>query len=228
VGKVTAAPANNDVVKNIIKQIERGEARLGIELPSNLSEKDWVRIGSAIGKRRSELTWAVADWWAAGGTYSSRMRDAQKGLLGQYSMSTLRTYGMVARHVDRKIRTDKLSFWHHRVVYPLPVADQVRFLNKAIAERLTAPELREAVAQWEAQTGRAPKATYTASNGQTRAAKPADTIADFDRAVLLFSRRWQHIANYDEAERRFTLKTAAVVPVQLSLVALEPEPLNAT
>lgn len=218
----------SEKITGIIKSIESGQARLGLSLASSLSLEDWIKIGAAIGKRRSDTQWMIADWWARGGEYGSRKRESQKGLLGQLSMSTLMQYGTVSRNVSPKIRTDRLSFAHHRCVIGLSEAGQRIWLNRAIEQRLQVAALRNAIAEWEADNGgKAVKPTRATPQGNTRVATHSDRVADFQRALRMLARRYgvAELVIVSPTEWRLDIKTETVAvpaPVQLALVPAEP------
>jgi hypothetical protein len=224
-----AAPANgkSGSVSSIIQQIESGACKLGLALPSNLTIEEWTKIGKAIGISRNAMQWAVADWWAAAHAYGARKAADRAGLLGEMSWSALTRAGMVGRHVARKVRRADLSFSHHLCVTGLVEGDQIAWLERAAREKLTSVELRAAIGEWEAQRGGKfikPRANGQGANGK---AKPThgEQIDRYLRALRLVTRRYGvgELNTDDPTCWKIAIKPEVVIPVQLSLVALEPE-----
>ena len=64
---------------------------------------------------------------------------------GSPANGTLRDFKWVAEKIPLSVRTDILSFDHHRRVAPLKPAEQKKWLRRAVDEEMTVAELRRAI-----------------------------------------------------------------------------------
>lgn len=102
--------------------------------------QEWVDEGVSIYRESEKLTWDLADWAAFG----ERTFGALKEFCEKHGMNygTLRNFAYVATNVELSLRNDKLSFYHHMAVAPLPRRDQAKWLTKAAANNWSVAELR--------------------------------------------------------------------------------------
>jgi hypothetical protein len=56
-------------------------------------------------------------------------------------------YGWVARAVPTSLRSEVLSFQHHKIIAPLPPAQQRKWLDRAAKEVWSSNELKSAIAR---------------------------------------------------------------------------------
>jgi hypothetical protein len=59
-----------------------------------------------------------------------------------YDVASLRNMAWVASQVNLSLRSDKLTWSHHVLLAPLEPEEQKRWLDRALAERLSVADLR--------------------------------------------------------------------------------------
>ncbi len=106
---------------------------LGIDpdsLPKN--KRNWELLGQLLFRLDHSIQWLIGDWLLQGETNRWGQHEAIAQALN-YEVKTLYDYRYVARNVHFSVRTDKLSFGHHKLVAHLDTAEQDRWLRKAAA-----------------------------------------------------------------------------------------------
>lgn len=118
---------------------------LSLELPDNLTIKEWGEIGVFLIQTGNAVQWALGDWWCSGShRYGERKAKAQtKGI--PYTFESLMTYGWVARSVPPSIRHRGLSFSHHMLIarYSADPELQQKFLKRAARLKWSVSKLSE-------------------------------------------------------------------------------------
>lgn len=118
---------------------------LALKGQSFLSIAEWSDVGRSLGKQGAAMLWWIGDWFRMGEkTYGSTYTEAMA--ITGLAYGTLRNCAYVASNVALSFRNDKLSFKHHYVVAPLAPWAQKRWLDAALAEGMTAEELRSRIA----------------------------------------------------------------------------------
>jgi len=89
--------------------------KTGLDLPSELSKDEWEDIGIKLKQLDTAIGWMIGDWlnhgqWKWGEKYTNKYARS----LG-YEEKTLRKFASVSRRTEMSLRSDKLSFKHHRV-----------------------------------------------------------------------------------------------------------------
>lgn len=123
---------------------------IGIQFTGHLSFDEWMQLGELIARERKKWQWALATWVQEGEYRFGEMYAAAIDLT-QYSLRTLQDYVYVARNVPFEVRSERLSFTHHKMIASLDPDDQRRFLADAIAGDWTAEDLRQAVNRFKAE-----------------------------------------------------------------------------
>ena len=115
--------------KNDIIRLSGSALRVGLELPSDLSEAQWRQMGVDLGRVHGGVSWWIGDWWAFGAErgYGDGETICEKAGL---DYGTVRTYASVARAYELSIRIDNLSFAHHAVALAAPKASAKRGLKR--------------------------------------------------------------------------------------------------
>ncbi len=106
----------------------------GIGLDPNALAADrqsWQRLGALLFRFDRSMQWLIGDWLLQGERNNWGQHDAIARRLG-YDVKTLYDYRYVARHVDFSVRTEKLSFGHHKLVAHLDADQQRRWLARAV------------------------------------------------------------------------------------------------
>ena len=120
----------------------------GLHIPAGISRDDWIEVGTSLGQIDRKLQWMVGDWINAGereGYIDSETYDAAERLFPQLGRKTLQNYASVARTCS--VRTEDLSFEHHKVVAALPAEEQVERLGEARDHNWPVSELRKQIKQ---------------------------------------------------------------------------------
>ena len=93
---------------------------------------DWERLGQLLFRFDRSMQWLIGDWLLQGEDNKWGKHEEIAAELG-LQVRTLYDYRYVARHVDFSVRTEKLSFGHHKLVAQLEPALQGRWLSRAAA-----------------------------------------------------------------------------------------------
>ena len=93
---------------------------------------DWERLGQLLFRFDRSLQWLIGDWLLQGEDNNWGRHDEIAAELG-LQVKTLYDYRYVARHVEFSVRTELLSFGHHKLVAQLEPALQRRWLKLAAA-----------------------------------------------------------------------------------------------
>ena len=117
---------------------------VGLRINSELSFEEWSELATAIGQAARSIAFIVGDWLVYGqslfgtdgfpdkrvdGT-SYQLAIAATGL----DLSTLQNYAYVARSIPYSLRTERLSWEHHRLVAKLPAPEQQDWIQACVAE----------------------------------------------------------------------------------------------
>lgn len=102
--------------------------RTSLELTKHMSYETWQQIGATLEVMSGSVQWWIGDWLnegekAYGEKYSQAVDEKQADLWKDYSW--------VANNVQKSLRNDDLSWWHHREVAPLRAEEQSQWLAKA-------------------------------------------------------------------------------------------------
>lgn len=117
---------------------------IGMQIPSELSFEEWSELATAIGQAARSIGFIIGDWLVYGqnlfGTdgfpdkkvdvASYQLAIAATGL----DLSTLQNYAYVSRNIPYSLRTERLSWEHHRLVAKLPEADIKEWIDACVAE----------------------------------------------------------------------------------------------
>lgn len=138
--------AASSVVRHDDGTIEVAGYRLtgvGLVGGENASREDWMTVGRVLGKLVNGLQWLIGDWiiqakpeW--GETYASAEEVG-------FEETTFKDYVYVCRNVQMSVRTDILSFGHHKLVASLSPSEQREWLKRATAEGWSVSEMRAAM-----------------------------------------------------------------------------------
>ncbi len=93
---------------------------------------DWERLGQLLFRFDRSMQWLIGDWLLQGEDNKWGKHEEIAAELG-LQVKTLYDYRYVARHVDFSVRTELLSFGHHKLVAQLEPTLQRRWLTRAAA-----------------------------------------------------------------------------------------------
>lgn len=109
----------------------------------DVTKKEWKEIGHNLSQIQGNIQFWIGDWVRFGNKKnfytSSEVYDEVVEITG-FERGTIQNYKWVAEQTS-STRVEELSFSHHRVVAKLDETQQTYFLNRAIQEKLSVPEL---------------------------------------------------------------------------------------
>ena len=107
----------------------------------DIAYEEWLLTGRRLGEVSRCSQWWLGDWIRYGTTrYGEKYVLAAR--LTRYDVSSLRNMAYVASRFDVSRRRDELSWSHHAEVAALDAAEQDRWLDYAVARRLSVADLR--------------------------------------------------------------------------------------
>lgn len=141
-------------------------SKTGVVFAPDTPFEVWEAVAAEMMALEQSHRWWLGDLLnfgerAYGEKYSQVMEDT--GL----SYDTLQNYCYVAANVTMSARTDNLSWTHHLFVAHLPTVEQRRWLRKAIENKWSTRELREAI--------KAAQGPERATDGPQEPEQPQDT-----------------------------------------------------
>ena len=102
----------------------------GWQLPSHLSEAEWLQAGIVLGRLERTVLWLIGDWWRFGNkTYGSRKALVDRRDWEGPSYQTCRNAASVAEKFQLSRRRYNLSFAHHAEVAALHPAQADHWLD---------------------------------------------------------------------------------------------------
>jgi hypothetical protein len=117
----------------------------GMILDGKATFEDWQETGRILRKLDESIQWLLGDWIVMGEAYEYGERVAFAESIG-FNVKTLDDYAYVARHVNFSVRTEKLSFGHHKLVASLPdIDEQERWLSAAAENHWSIARLRDEI-----------------------------------------------------------------------------------
>jgi N6-adenosine-specific RNA methylase IME4 len=107
--------------------------RVGWELPSDLSEAEWLEAGAILGRVEHSVSWWLGDWWAFGeARYGERKAVVEADDWDGPTYQACKDAAFVCTAFKQKSRRrDLLSFTHHREVAERPPHEADRLLDWA-------------------------------------------------------------------------------------------------
>ena len=136
-------------------------SRLGMCISGNLSIEEWQELATGIGELATSIAFIVGDWLVYGqnlfGTdgFPDKKVDHPSYQLALKAtgldLSTLQNYAYVSRSIPYSVRSEQLSWEHHRLLAKLPDADMQNGIRKcddeeAAGHRMSTRRLRKSLA----------------------------------------------------------------------------------
>lgn len=139
---MSAAPSLVQLTTSPVEQKRRssisGVAWTGSE---SMEYHDWIFEGRRIGAMGRGSPWWVGDWLLYGtARWGERYAEAVK--ITGYESKSLRNMRYVASRFDLSLRRDSLSWSHHALLAALDAEEQVGWLDRAVADKLSVDDLR--------------------------------------------------------------------------------------
>ena len=117
---------------------------VGMQISSELSFDEWSELATSIGQAARSIGFIIGDWLVYGqslfGTegFADKRVDAATYQLAinatGLDLSTLQNYAYVSRNIPFSLRTERLSWEHHRLVAKLPEVEQQEWIDACLAE----------------------------------------------------------------------------------------------
>jgi hypothetical protein len=126
-------------------------------LLSNKDFEKWKQQGRCFLETHNRHQWQVGDWLAEGEKNFGKCAYAEAAFLTGYKRGHLRDIAWVSSNVPLSVRTDTLTWSHHRQIAHLKPEEQMEWLTKAVAEELTVQQLRELAKQPRKKKEKQPK-----------------------------------------------------------------------
>jgi hypothetical protein len=124
----------------------------GFKPSRKLSFDEHCAAIKALSGAKASLQWAIGDLWVSLETsgYGERASKARDGVFGDFSLKALMDAGWVCRSVTTSVRTEVLSFTHHKLVAALKPDLQRDWLDRAGREHLSVRALHDLIAKHDA------------------------------------------------------------------------------
>lgn len=124
----------------------------------DIDVRDWVHAGKRLGAMTRCSQWWLGDWVRYGtGRWGEKYKEAAR--ITGYDVKTLRNIAYVAEKVGVSRRRDNLSWSHHAELCGLEPEGQDRWLDLAVAQRMSVADLRIELRSAKRVEGRSPSPT---------------------------------------------------------------------
>jgi hypothetical protein len=117
---------------------------VGMRISSELSFEEWSELATSIGQAARSIGFIIGDCLVYGqslfGTegFADRRVDSASYQLAinatGLDLSTLQNYAYVSRNIPFSMRSERLSWEHHRLVAKLPETEQQEWIDACLAE----------------------------------------------------------------------------------------------
>jgi hypothetical protein len=117
---------------------------VGMQITGDLSFEEWRELADHIGRAARSVSFIIGDWLVYGqslfgtdGFPDKRVDNASYQLAlaaTGLDLSTLQNYAYVSRSMPYPLRSERLSWEHHRLVAKLPEGDQKDWIDACVAE----------------------------------------------------------------------------------------------
>jgi len=116
----------------------------GMQIANDLTFDEWCELATSIGHASRSIGFIIGDWLVYGQSlfgcdgHPDRRVDAASYQLAidatGLDLSTLQNYAYVSRNVPFCLRSEKLSWEHHRVLAKLPQDEQQEWIEACLSE----------------------------------------------------------------------------------------------
>ena len=122
-------------------------SRLGLQITGKLSVEEWQELATSIGEMATSIAFIVGDWlvyaqqslFGIDGYPDKRVKhqDYEFALKATgLDLSTLQNYAYVSRNIPYSLRSERLSWEHHRLLAKLPEGEIQSWIATCEAEDL--------------------------------------------------------------------------------------------
>ena len=141
----------------------------GMQVTGQLTFEEWSALAASLGTAARSVAFIIGDWlvygqslFGTGGPADRRVDAASYQLAVDATgldVSTLQNYAYVSRSVPWALRSERLSWEHHRLLAKLPTEEQERWIHaceqeEAAGRRMTTRRLRKSLNLGRVATGR--------------------------------------------------------------------------
>jgi len=119
-------------------------SRIGLQISDKLSVEEWQELATSIGEAASSIAFIVGDWLVYGQSLFGTDGDPDRKVdhpsyqlalkATGLDLSTLQNYAYVSRNVPYSLRSERLSWEHHRLMAKLPEGEQQDWIEACVAE----------------------------------------------------------------------------------------------
>jgi len=119
-------------------------SRIGLQISDKLSVEEWQELATSIGEAASSIAFIVGDWLVYGQSLFGTDGDPDRKVdhpsyqlalkATGLDLSTLQNYAYVSRNVPYSLRSERLSWEHHRLMAKLPDGDMQDWIEACVAE----------------------------------------------------------------------------------------------
>lgn len=168
---------------------------IGIDPESrSLDEEKWKQLGDLLFRFDRSIQWLIGDWLAYGETNKWGETEEIAKEFG-YEVKTLYDYTYVAKSVPFSVRTENLSFGHHKLVSKMSTDEQKFWLEKAD------------YGDYDEETNMAKSWSISRFRNEIRGTTTVENETPFDRNVLRIDRevtqnKWKKLPS-DERLKRY-------------------------
>jgi hypothetical protein len=151
-------------------------SKVGVHWRGDLSLNEYKAMFGFIESIEHAYQWIIGDWLGYGETkkwgetYQQLVEETGK------KIETLYDYAYVASNVQISVRTEKLTFGHHKLVAAMTPEEQQRWLQSAVDNDFSVRQLRAAINNEQPPT--LPSRMDRLSNEYTRISKKFASLLD--------------------------------------------------
>jgi hypothetical protein len=142
-----------------------------------MEHPEWVAVGHRLGRISRCNQWWLGDWLRYGSAkWGEKYVEAAR--ITGYDVRSLANMASIAASFDISRRRENLTWSHHAVVAALDSEEQDRWLDRAIAERLSVSDLRIELRSAERSSAKAADRKLAPPVGETATAEDNAAVGE--------------------------------------------------
>ena len=120
---------------------------IGLQFTGDLTLDEWKSLAPSLGQAARSVAFVIGDWLVYGdslfgtdGPPNKRVASALYEFATKHTgidITTLQNFAYVSRNVPYPLRTEQLSWEHHRLIAKLPEPEQANWIETCISENQT-------------------------------------------------------------------------------------------
>jgi hypothetical protein len=132
---------------NQVLQLPTAKANIspiGLRFTGELTLDEWKSLAPSLGQAARSVSFVIGDWLVYGdslfgtdGPPNKRVASRLYEFASQHTgidITTLQSFAYVSRNVPYPMRTEQLSWEHHRLIAKLPEPEQANWIETCISE----------------------------------------------------------------------------------------------